>query len=91
MKNKGKKKANDIGIVGDLLELRKIEKKLLVKALRDLVFMARTSGGVAGPDKGLMQACDFAEGLLNDLSEKPTYFMATENGIADIDIPLSDN
>lgn len=33
-------------------------------ALRKLVFMARTSGGTAGPDSGLMAALDEAERVL---------------------------
>ena len=33
-------------------------------AMRKLVFMARTSGGIAGADAGLMKACEEAEALL---------------------------
>jgi transposase InsO family protein len=32
--------------------------------LRRLVFMARTTGGTAGPDKGLMDVCEEAETFL---------------------------
>lgn len=35
------------------------------QALRKLAFMARTSGGTAGPDSGLMAALDEAEALLS--------------------------
>lgn len=35
------------------------------QALRKLAFMARTSGGTAGPDSGLMMALDEAEALLS--------------------------
>lgn len=38
--------------------------KELEWALRSLTFAARTSGGTAGPDAGLMHACDDAEILL---------------------------
>jgi hypothetical protein len=34
------------------------------KPLRDLLFMARTTGGTAGPDADLMGACERAEQLL---------------------------
>lgn len=34
------------------------------RALRTLTFQARTSGGTAGPDAGLMAACDAAEAQL---------------------------
>jgi len=89
MGNSDKQNAKQIDIVSELFELRKIETKLLTKALRDVVFMARTSGGVAGPDKGLMEACDKAEDLLLRLfNEKPNYFIGTENGIEDIDWPI---
>ena len=37
----------------------------LTKALRQLTFAARTSGGVAGRDDGLCAACDEAEAALN--------------------------
>jgi hypothetical protein len=33
-------------------------------ALKSLVMMARTCGGTAGPDEGLMKACESAESLL---------------------------
>lgn len=36
----------------------------LAKALKDLTFAARTSGGTPGPDAGLMSACDAAETAL---------------------------
>jgi hypothetical protein len=36
----------------------------LRRALRQLAFMARTSGGTAGPDRGLMEALERAEKLL---------------------------
>ncbi len=37
---------------------------MLEDALRRLTFMARTTGGVAGRDEGLREACDAAEALL---------------------------
>lgn len=37
----------------------------LLATLRKLTFMARTSGGTAGPDTGLMDACADAETVLN--------------------------
>lgn len=40
----------------------------VVKVLRKLVLMARTSGGVAGRDKGLCAACDEAERVLSGLN-----------------------
>lgn len=42
------------------------------KALRRLVIAARTSGGVAGPDAGLMAACAEAEALLTPDSASPS-------------------
>ncbi|MBC3421837.1 hypothetical protein [Pseudomonas sp. RW3S2] len=35
--------------------------KLQVEALKGLIFAARTTGGTAGPDQGLVQACEKAE------------------------------
>jgi len=40
------------------------ENELLRKVLRQLVFAARTSGGVAGRDEALCASCDEAEALL---------------------------
>lgn len=37
----------------------------LFNALRKLTMMARTSGGIAGPDPMLMDACDEAEALIS--------------------------
>ena len=34
------------------------------KVLKDLTFAARTSGGTSGPDKGLQEACERAEDIL---------------------------
>jgi hypothetical protein len=39
----------------------------LIDALRNLVFAARTSGGVAGRDDGLCEACNAAEAVLEGL------------------------
>lgn len=36
----------------------------LLEALKKLTMMARTSGGTAGPDAGLMQACEEAEAAI---------------------------
>ena len=89
--NSDKQNAREISIVDDLLALREIEKTLLTKAIKDLVFMARTSAAVSY-DKGLIESCDMADDLLLRLfGEKPKYFIGTENGIADIDTPPSDN
>ena len=38
---------------------------MLVQALKRLTFYARTTGGTAGPDTGLMQACEQAEHALS--------------------------
>ena len=40
--------------------------KPLRAALKDVVLQARTSGGIAGPDAGLMAACSRAEQLLEN-------------------------
>ena len=40
------------------------ERDAAVLALRELVLMARTTGGTAGPDPALMLACDRAETVL---------------------------
>lgn len=46
------------------------------KLLRRLTFAARTSGGTAGPDEGLMEACDAAEKFLS----RDTALAQTEAG-----------
>lgn len=43
--------------------------KALREALKRLTVMARTSGGTAGPDQGLMDACEAAESALRALAE----------------------
>jgi hypothetical protein len=45
--------------------------ELMEKALKDLVFAARTSGGVAGRDEGLCAACETAERVLNWETDVP--------------------
>lgn len=40
--------------------------------LRKLVFAARTSGGTAGRDEALCQACDEAEALLERAASPPS-------------------
>jgi hypothetical protein len=44
------------------VDLQRIEQ--LEKALRELLFAARTSGGVAGRDEALCNACEHAEFML---------------------------
>lgn len=41
---------------------------VIVHALKQLCQMARTTGGTAGPDMGLMAACENAESILQALS-----------------------
>jgi hypothetical protein len=41
------------------------QKAALAKSLRRLVVAARTSGGTAGRDEGLVGACEKAEAALN--------------------------
>jgi len=67
-----------------------IERDLALTVLKDLIFAARTSGGTSGPDKELMNACEAAEIAYNKI-QPPAYFIATEDGIADIESPPSDN
>lgn len=66
------------------------DRDLALMVLKDLIFAARTSGGTAGPDKELMSACEAAEIAYNKI-QPPAYFIATEDGIADIESPPSDN
>lgn len=49
---------------GEQLLTMRERRVALEKALRDLVLMARTSGGVAGRDADLCKACDQAEAVL---------------------------
>lgn len=94
MDNSDKQNAKFLGIIPEMLELREVEKRLLVKALRDIVFAARTTGGVAGRDGGLVEACEKAEAVLAQLGKSPVmpaYFIGTETGIEDIENPPSDN
>lgn len=72
--------------------LRALERDMALDALKKLMLMAMTSGGTAGPDKGLMDAIDEAERTIMLIDGEPaSYFIGTENGIADIDTPPSDN
>lgn len=66
------------------------DRDLALMVLKDLIFAARTSGGTAGPDNGLISACEAAEIAFNKINP-PAYFIATETGIADIETPPSDN
>lgn len=56
-------------------------------ALRKLAFMARTSGGTAGPDDGLMQACADAEALLSKPYVYPSPQHPTPSPAQAVDAP----
>ncbi|MCB0541864.1 MAG: hypothetical protein KDC70_00015 [Saprospiraceae bacterium] len=43
----------------------------ILGALKKLTMMARTSGGTAGPDAGLMEACAEAEAAISKAEPKP--------------------
>jgi hypothetical protein len=42
------------------------ERDAAVRLLKNVAFMARTSGGTAGPDAALMAACSAAEDFLSE-------------------------
>lgn len=46
-----------------------LRERAILRALKRLVFAARTSGGTPGPDAYLMAACDEAEALLSKAGE----------------------
>lgn len=54
-----------------------LENLQLRGALKRLILMARTTGGTAGRDEGLVVACEQAEDLLVELCALPTSAMAT--------------
>lgn len=51
----------EVGVSRQALDEVLSEHTTLLLALRYLTMMARTSGGTAGPDAGLMAACEQAE------------------------------
>ncbi|MBJ2228541.1 hypothetical protein JFT67_05730 [Pseudomonas simiae] len=54
----------DLEMAGDDLVIFKSAVSTLGEASKKLVFCARTSGGTAGPDQGLMDACAGVEGVI---------------------------
>ena len=82
----GKAWGNQISTPMDLAT----DRDLALLVLNDLIFASRTSGGTSGPDEGLIKACEAAEIAFNKINSA-VRFIGTENGIADIETPPSDN
>jgi hypothetical protein len=57
--------------VGILARAQTDEVRNLRDALKKLLLMARTTGGTAGPDVGLMAACELAESVLAAAPQPP--------------------
>lgn len=64
-----------------MTEIRERLEEDFLKAVRRLVVCARTTGGTAGPDQGLMDACETVEDMLRTHSPEEPEMVLLEGWV----------